>query len=155
MLTASECYTVANFQSEIAVGNFLYRKLWSTEKVTSAALSYGLQNEAKALKSYRESTNGERLQAIETGLWVNGKNPELACSPMGLNLGLDEANGTYCILEIKCPKMLEDKKISDFETLLSTTQFKTFCLEVVDGEIKIEAKTSLLLQIQMQMGLSL
>ncbi|XP_053381993.1 uncharacterized protein LOC128549387 [Mercenaria mercenaria] len=44
-------------------------KLWSTEKVTSAALSYGVKNETEAIKCYKDLKNSERLKTINTGLW--------------------------------------------------------------------------------------
>ena len=68
------------------------------------------------------------LKVIDTGLWVSSVNPELAASPDGLILDLNE-HSHYGVLEIKCAKVLEGKKISNFKNELTEKQVKHFYLE--------------------------
>ena len=75
---------------------------------------------------------------VETGFWVSSIDPELACSPDGLIMDHDEPT-IYDILEIKCPKSLENEHISNFNEKLTKQQKKNFFLEIND-ENKITLK---------------
>lgn len=152
-LTASTCHKVVNLKSDSAIANFLNKQLWNSETVKCAALSYGIENENNARQSYQRLKNSDRLRVIETGLWSSNVHPELACSPDGLVLDLDEKS-LYGIVEIKCPKVLENKKISDFDNVLNAKQLKKFCLEKIDDEIIIKTNHSYYYQMQMQMGVT-
>ncbi|MCG7868599.1 MAG: YqaJ viral recombinase family protein [Candidatus Thiodiazotropha taylori] len=151
-LTASTCHSVVSFQSDVAVSNFLNRKLWRTESISTVSLKYGLENEKTARQSYHSLKSG-KVNVFETGLWVSNLNPELGCSPDGLIFDLDEPE-RYGILEIKCPKILENKPVSEFLNSLTSKQLKHFCLQNVDGKISIKEKHPYYSQVQMQMGVT-
>ena len=153
-LTASLCKDIVSLKSDRAIMNFLNKHLWKHDSVCTPALQYGIQNERIARDSYKTSKNADRFMVVETGYWVSSSDPELACSPDGLIMDHDEPT-TYGILEIKCPKSLENEHISDFETKLSVQQKKIFFLET-DNENKIILKRThkYYYQIQMQMGVT-
>ena len=71
-----------------------------------------------ARESYRLSKNADRFMVVESGYWVSKSDPELACSPDGLIMDLDEPS-IYGISEIECSKSLENENISDYENKLS------------------------------------
>ena len=151
-ITASVCHTVVSLQSSGAISNFLNRKLWKTERFTTLALRYGLENEVVARTSY-ESLKGDAIKVTETGLWVSSSDPELACSPDGIVVDSADPD-RYGLLEIKCPKILENKSVSDFSKTLTAKQMQQFCLQDVDGIISLKRKHSYFSQIQMQMGVT-
>ena len=153
-LTASVCKDVVSLKSDSAKFNFLNRCLWKTEQISAPALQYGTKYEKVARESYRSLKNADRFMAVETGLWVSCDDPELACSPDGLIMDHDEPT-IYGILEIKCPKSLENECVSHFDVKLSDQQKKSFFLEIND-EIKIMLKRThkYYYQVQMQMGVT-
>ena len=128
------------------------RKLWKTDKITTSALRYGLVNEDVARRSYA-SSKGDKLTVLETGLWVSNADAELACSPDGIVFDLDDPD-KHGLLEIKCPKTLENEPISDFLNILTPKQLKQFCLEKCNDEIVVKRNHSYFSQIQMQMGVT-
>ena len=151
-LTASNCHTVVSFQSGSAISNFLSKKLWKTDPITTLALRYGQENEDTARNSYI-SLNEGKITVTETGLWVSGLNPELAASPDGIVFDPQD-HDRYGLLEIKCPKMLENKFISDFPNILSKKQLQQFCLVKENDIIMMKQKHPYFSQIQMQMGVT-
>ena len=151
-LTASDCHTILSLQSPGAISNFLNRKLWKTDKFSNLALRYGLENESVARQSY-EVLKGEAVKVTETGLWVSSCDPELACSPEGIVADPADPD-RFGLLEIKCPKVLENQYISDFSKTLSAKQRQQFCLEEVDGILSLKKKHSYFSQIMMQMGVT-
>ena len=80
---------------------------------------------------------------ISTGLWMAAENPELACSPDGLVMDpslSDHQLGKYGLLEVKCPLMLEEKDVKDFDKVLPKKQISQFRLERRDGSMKLKTK---------------
>ena len=92
-----------------------------------------------ARDSYKSLINSDSSMVVETGSWVSSIDPELACSLDGLIMDNDEPT-IYGILEIKCPKSLENERISNVNEKLTKQQKKNFFLEIND-ENKITLKT--------------
>ena len=123
--------------------NFLNRHLWKIDPISAPALKYGIKYEKIARDSYKSLINSDSSMVVETGFWVSSIDPELACSPDGLIMDHDEPT-IYGILEIKCPKSLENEHISNFNEKLTKQQKKNFFLEIND-ENKITLKNTQIL----------
>jgi len=59
---------------------------------------------------------------------------------------------TYGILEVKCPIILRDECIQNFDSVLSPTQKQNFCLKKENGVISLKRNHAYYFQIQMQLG---
>lgn len=143
-ITASECHRICHLKSATATTNFLREKLWNTNSVVSSkAMLYGNVHEADARNQYLkdcQSVNSD-YNVIPTGLWASDETPELACSPDGLVKDpqlCDHELGMYGLLEIKCPIMLKNKDIKQFERLLTKEQLSHFSLKRRDGTIVLK-----------------
>ncbi|KAH7954892.1 hypothetical protein HPB49_022588 [Dermacentor silvarum] len=75
---------------------------------SSAATSYGKQMETEA-RAELSTALGAVIH--EVGLFIHPEQPWLCCSPDGI---LD-SDGRMCLVEIKCPFSLKDKKLIDHE----------------------------------------
>ena len=85
------------------------------------------------------------------------ENPELACSPDGLVMDpslSDHQLGKYGLLEVKCPLMLEEKDVKDFDKVLSKKQISQFSLERRDGSMKLKTKHRYYYQVQMRLAVT-
>ena len=59
---------------------------------------------------------------------------------------------TYGILEVKCPIILKDECVQNFDSVLSATQKQNFCLKKENGVISLKRNHAYYFQIQMQLG---
>ncbi len=136
---------------------FLFSKLWD-KSFTTTAMSYGIESESKARHQYLDDS--KKLQPNfdiqETGLWVSPSYPELACSPDGIvtDPRLITGNNETGLLEIKCPAILKNSDIAQFDTILTKSQVSRFCLQKSNGIIKLKTSHSYYYQVQMQMALT-
>ena len=120
-------------------------------------MRYGNESENLARRQYLQDSQKimPGYNVVTTGLWVSAEHPELACSPdeLVLNPNLKDHelqhNG---LLEIKCPKLLEDIDVHDFLCKLSKKQLSNFCLAKTDGQIYLKKEHPYFYQIQMQLA---
>jgi hypothetical protein len=158
-ITASVCHRIAHLKSESAVSNYIYGHLWETKIVTTKGMTHGIESEPLARAQYFREAQAiyANYNVIETGLWVCAQDPELACSPDGLVYDpslKDHQLGVYGLLEIKCPLILHDKNIKDFNEILTTKQKQSFCLKKTCEGITLKRSHSFFYQVQMQLGVT-
>lgn len=57
------------------------------------------------------------------------------------------------VVEVKCPFLLADVRVEDFDTVLNKQQLSNFCLErTSDGSVRLKRHHMYYFQVQMQMG---
>lgn len=155
-ITASTCKAVYTAKSAITVKNILSALLWTSreDSVTTLSMKYGNENEDTAISNYLQQKQklSSEFKVQKCGLWVNSKHPELACSPDSLVMDPTMNGDTYGILEVKCPIILRDECIQNFDSVLSPTQKHNFCLKKENGVISLKRNHAYYFQIQMQLG---
>lgn len=119
--------------------------------VSCKQMECGKEMEGKALEEYKSKRDGSCT--IEgSGLWVNPKFPELACSPDGL-VKTTQGGEIIAVVEIKCPFVLADHTVDDFDSVLSKAQLSNFCLQRTEaGNLRLKRNHAYYFQVQMQMG---
>ncbi|KAH9360465.1 hypothetical protein HPB48_009672 [Haemaphysalis longicornis] len=115
--------------------------------VTALATLHGISNEPMAAKRYEEGlrTMGHDVTVLPCGLLVNPTFPWLGASPD--RLVFDPAEGSYGVLEIKCPYTLRDKKGDELAS-------SSFCSELTENGPRLKRDNSYYAQIVGQMGVS-
>lgn len=157
-ITASVAHQVVHMKSDAAITTFLKTQLWDSKQMSVAATRYGQENEPNARQQYTTDrcSIDPNYQVLETGFWVHPRFPELGCSPDGLvndpSFKEDE-RGERGLLEIKCPHMLKDHNIEQFESVLNGSQLRSFCLEKRNGRIALKLGHKYYYQVQMQLGI--
>lgn len=108
---------------------------------------YGISNEPIAAKRYEEvlQNMGHDVTVAHCGLLVNPAFPWLGASPD--RLVYDPAEGSYGVLEIKCPYSLREKKGEELATA-------TFCSELTDSGPRLKREDYYYAQLAEQMGVS-
>ncbi|CAG2196836.1 unnamed protein product [Mytilus edulis] len=115
-ITASNAKSVSTLKKESSVFNKLKKIMYTNDPINTTAMTYEIEHENDALKDTHQSP---LLEVAQCGLWVNPKNPELACSPDGLVRDvLDSGEDDFGLVEIKCPFMLDKCSVKDFEKSL-------------------------------------
>ncbi|KAL3869509.1 hypothetical protein ACJMK2_042180 [Sinanodonta woodiana] len=153
-VTASVSKTVSTASNPQSARSILNKILWEENAFKSCAILYGKENEKNAFTDYltKSRMETEGFSAVKTGLWVNSKYPELACSPDGLVLDPGDEN-KYGLLEIKCPYILQGKDIRKFDEQLTKKQQSRFCLLRSNGHIELKKNHAYYFQIQTQLGI--
>ncbi|KAH7982638.1 hypothetical protein HPB52_006218 [Rhipicephalus sanguineus] len=143
--------TASNF------GVVLARQQWSSKGLQAitasrdlsrvAPIRYGISNEPIAAKRYEEvlQNMGHDVTVAHCGLLVNPAFPWLGASPD--RLVYDPAEGSYGVLEIKCPYSLREKKGEELATA-------TFCSELTDSGPRLKREDYYYAQLVGQMGVS-
>ncbi|KAL3862316.1 hypothetical protein ACJMK2_008294 [Sinanodonta woodiana] len=153
-VTASMSKAVSTASNPQSAQSILNKILWEEKTLKSRAMLYRIENEKNAFTDYltksRMETDG--FSAVKTGLWVNSKYSELACSPDGLVLDPGEEN-KYGLLEIKCPHILQGKDVSKFDEQLTKKQQSGFCLRRSNGHIELRKNHAYYFKIQTQLGI--
>ncbi|KAH9367648.1 hypothetical protein HPB48_020323 [Haemaphysalis longicornis] len=138
-------------------GVVLMRREWSVKGLQSltasrdlsrvAPIRHGISNEPMAAKRYEEvlRTMGHDVTVLPCGLLVNPTFPWLGASPD--RLVFDPAEGSYGVLEIKCPYTLRDKKGDELAS-------SSFCSELTENGPRLKRDNSYYAQIVGQMGVS-
>ncbi|KAH9384466.1 hypothetical protein HPB48_026474 [Haemaphysalis longicornis] len=113
----------------------------------SDSATHGISNEPMAAKRYEEvlRTMGHDVTVLPCGLLVNPTFPWLGASPD--RLVFDPAEGSYGVLEIKCPYTLRDKKGDELAS-------SSFCSELTENGPRLKRDNSYYAQIVGQMGVS-
>lgn len=142
--------------SDITVKNILSALVWTSreDSVTTLSMKYGNEKEDTAISNYlqEKQKSSAEFKVQKCGLWVNSKHPELACSPDSLVMDPTMNGDRYGILEVKCPIILRDECIQNFDSVLSPTQKQNFCLKKENGVISLKRNHAYYFQIQMQLG---
>lgn len=153
-ITASKVHRILHLSSKDAIMNFLLDTLWFEKSVNTKATQYGSDSESVACAQYRDDCRViPGYSVITTGLWGSSQHPELACSPDGLVLD-PRQNDTdkYGLLEIKCPFTLREHDVNDFQSVLTESQQKTFCLMKGPNGLRLKSNHPYYSQVQMQLG---
>ncbi|KAE8738242.1 hypothetical protein FOCC_FOCC016288 [Frankliniella occidentalis] len=138
--------------------SFLQEHVWGMDdKIRDLpAFKYGTKHEPTARDHYQEKIFESGLLVLTTGMWVNGKYPQLSCSPDGF-VGHVEDNCNFKItklLEIKCPITMEAIRPQDFDNHLTRAQLSAHYLKrESDGSISLKQSSSYYFQVQMNMAL--
>ncbi|XP_060596640.1 uncharacterized protein LOC132750648 [Ruditapes philippinarum] len=152
-VTASESKRISCAKSESVVYNILKIKLWGQGSQTKS-MCYGVENEGNAFDNYVRyaSESNSEICVKKTGFWVNPNFPQLGASPDGL---INHCNNEYAdgLLEIKCPAILQNKLVQNYETVLSKSQLKNFCIYNQDGKNALKDNHAYYYQIQAQLGI--
>jgi hypothetical protein len=138
--------------------NFLNSHLWETTGFTTKWMQLGLDSEPKARAQYsmQKGSKVPGFSVRETGLWVNNKMPELACSPDGLVTDPSEVPSEG-ILEIKTLKIFQSFPPSDLKSAVDSGNClkKTLanaCFNLQDdGSLKLKTSHLYYYQVQFQM----
>ncbi|XP_031327231.1 uncharacterized protein LOC116180523 [Photinus pyralis] len=136
-ITASNAKTASSLVSLSAKNNYLKRNLWQlTPNLLTAAMRYGQVNEAKARDKYVADHIQPNEQFVQVGLYMNKKYPHLACSADGVVT----TNGVITrVIEIKCPKVLEDKDPCQWNSVLTGQQQSNFFAYEENNKVFLKA----------------
>lgn len=108
LITASCLKTFTLPKNDKQLYNLIERHLWKKTAIRSVALEYGKDNEEKAKIQYKNYTKILGFEIKDTGLWINSNFVGLGASPDALVF--DPIENSCGVLEIKCPKLLENLK---------------------------------------------
>lgn len=128
--------------------NWLRKKLWFPENITTFDMRYGIEEEPSARKAYTDSTGNI---VTETGIWVNAKYPHLGASPDGIMQSQDP----FGIVEIKCLKVLRDQTVSESINSVDIGKpvqaLKSQCFSILNGKLVLKKTHTYYYQVQMQL----
>lgn len=113
-------------------------------------LNYGRYHEPIALKKYEQfmRSQSHNVRVENAGLVIDYGNYVLGASPDGKIIDPSESS-PYGIIEIKCSEEYKDNDPRDI-CFIS----KTSCIELVDGQVRLNKNHSYYDQIQMQLALT-
>lgn len=120
--------------------------LWKSNDISHLqAVQYGRDNEANALKEYKQVTGSN---VVNAGLVVNSKYPGLGCSPDGL---VTNKEGMLTkLIEIKCPFKIKDQHPQQFDPVL----LKNMCYRIDEnGYLKIKRNHAYYFQVQLSLAI--
>jgi YqaJ-like viral recombinase domain len=149
-LTASSCKEAVTCKTNKSLTEYLKKTLWGLGKTQTAAMAYGIRHKQAAFDEYanRQSASNDTLSVEKSGMWVNGRYPGFGCSPDGL---VEEA-GNSGLLEIKCPKILQNIHPLALNEL-TKNQLNSFCCKLVDDKLSLKKTHAYYFQIQMQLAI--
>ncbi|KAE8745990.1 hypothetical protein FOCC_FOCC007353 [Frankliniella occidentalis] len=144
-VTGTSAHFALQKHSKTAEMNFLRKHLWGLDPIDPEAIpamNWGIQNESKALKSYKiERLKFDPTIKVKTniGLLKSTDFPEGAASVDGICRSKIHPSR---IVEAKCPYMLRHAKPQDFSEVLSKEQLSNFCLkwDNINGKIVLKKK---------------
>ncbi|XP_073529230.1 uncharacterized protein [Phyllobates terribilis] len=154
-ITASLAHQVshskfANQKTKDIPQSYLKSILGSAPKVQTAAMSWGIRNEKKAVTAYERlaSINKGRDVKVETcGLFIHPTKNWLAASPDGIVK--DKRTGeTLNILEVKCPFKHRE------HTIWEACKDRNFCLTLDGDSYALKRQHAYYTQVQCQMAVS-
>lgn len=150
LITASKIKMFNTEKTSEQISNLLEHNLWSdNDHIETVAMKYGICNEKNACLDYEAAFN---VKISDVGLCVNSKYPGLGASPD--SLVLDLSNNSHGLLEIKCPKILENLMPTELSKL-SSRQRSSFCCKLVDENSMTLKKThTYYYQVQTQMAIT-
>ena len=148
-LTASNAKAICVAKSDERRGNLVRGQLWGAT-VSTPAMKYGVKNEPVARETFATTFINKGTSCVDTGMWVNGRYPDIGASPDGLLF--DTHTNSWGVLEIKCPKSLQSVAPCEFADHLSAKQVKAFCLQKTPNGQCLKTNHAYYYQMQLQMG---
>lgn len=115
------------------------------------AIIYGKENESKAKTEDTNFWKSFNYKIQDTGLWVNPKYPGFSASPDALVYAPLEVE-PFGLLEIKCPKILENLKPNKIYKL-KKQQVYHFCSDFENGKLVLKRIHEYFNQIQTAMAI--
>lgn len=154
-ITASNCHDVSSCKSSQRAGSIINKQLWSNQPLSTVSMKYGQLHESDARLAFcaamQMSVSG--LAVIETGMWVNPQFPQIACSPDGLVYDPTmPVASQYGLIEIKCPKVIENTSPLEAKDSLTKEQWHSFCLADSEGKLMLKRSHKYYYQVQCQLG---
>lgn len=135
LIKASCLKTFTLKKTEKQLFNLVERHLWKESTARSIALDYGHKNEETAKNQYKMFPEILNLEVTNTGLWINKNFLGLGASPDVLVF--DPIENSYGLLEIKCPKLMENLKPTEIYKL-NKTQISRFCSKLVGNNLELK-----------------
>lgn len=131
-ITASKAHSVAhshfaNGRSSVPPQSYMASITGSGSNVRTRAMTWGVENEAVAVGSYRRLKSeqlGREVRVQECGLFIDPQRPWLAASPDGIVLD----QGRRLCLEVKCPYKHRERTVRQ-----ACQVDRTFCLELEEA----------------------
>jgi hypothetical protein len=150
-ITASTCKQAVACKSDKALSNFFNTSVWCTANVHTLAMEYGRKHENDAFLQYskQKKTENVSVSVVKSGMWVNPLFPEFGCSPDGI---VDFPGDSSGLLEIKCPKILQNCDPLLINSNLTQQQLTNFCCKCQNNKLVLKMNHSYYYQIQMQMA---
>ena len=149
LISASIISEYVKPKTPIQIFKLVKKHLWYHVEFNSSYLQYGKDNEPKVRDAYKAKYPD--FEVLETGMWINDNYPGLGASPYGLVYNL-LAEPPFGLLEIKCPKVLENFKPTDLH-MLSTAQRSAFCSNLVGDQLSLKVNHKYYLQVQLAMAI--
>ncbi|XP_048362702.1 translation initiation factor IF-2-like [Sphaerodactylus townsendi] len=140
----------ANGRSSEVPQSYLKNVVNSRSGVVTPAMSWGLQNEKKAIQAYKEiksSKSNKPLTVDDCGLYIDKEKSWLAASPDGI-VREARTGKQLAVLEVKCPYKHRDKTVTD------ACKDKNFCLEKEGDSYMLKKSHPYYTQVQCQMGVT-
>lgn len=153
LITASKIKQFKTDKTNDQIFALVNSQLWVQQNITTEAMQYGRENEEIARQKYKDFTSKKFSYEVQSsGLWVNSKYPGLGASPDGLIL--DPLRNTTGVLEIKCPKILENFNPTDLHFLTPQQRTSFCCTSVSTTCMKLKRNHPYYYQIQTQMAIT-
>ena len=140
---------------------FMRKNLWGLDRAETAYMRLGMQKEAEARQDYTKVLlEKSPLATVKTsGLWVNPRWPQLACSPDGLVYDPSEPSSDG-LLEIKVLKLLQMYSVNELqvavaENKVSKPAVNSACFKITsDGKLELRQSHTYHYQVQFQMAIT-
>ncbi|KAK1899515.1 Alkaline nuclease [Dissostichus eleginoides] len=164
-ITASIAHSIAhcgfvNGKSQTPPTSYLAAVTGEVRSVRTRAMSWGVQMEAEAVRSYqavKTAALGRSVSVLACGLFLDAQSPWLGASPDGIVT--DSRTGQWLLcLEVKCPYKHKDRRVED-----ACRDDPNFCLKIQDengrrpGEVPVyvlKSSHSYFTQVQFQMAVT-
>ncbi|KAL3056824.1 hypothetical protein OYC64_007324 [Pagothenia borchgrevinki] len=164
-ITASIAHSIAhcgfvNGKSQTPPTSYLAAVTGEAPRVQTRAMSWGVQMEAEAVRSYQAVKTvalGRGVSVLACGLFLDAQRPWLGASPDGIVT--DSRTGQWLLcLEVKCPYKHKDRRVED-----ACRDDPNFCLKIQDedrgrpGEAPLyvlKSSHSYFTQVQVQMAVT-
>ncbi|CAN9511258.1 unnamed protein product [Ophioblennius macclurei] len=164
-ITASVAHRIAHSRfakgtSHTPPSSYLAAITGGGPRVQTRAMSWGVQKEAEAVKSYQKlktAALGRSVSVQECGLFIDVQRSWLAASPDGIVTDSDSGQWLLC-LEVKCPYKHRERRVED-----ACKIDPAFCLQIQDpdrrgpGEppvYQLKTSHSYFTQIQVQLAVT-
>ena len=128
------------------VKGILYDENTSSSKLSNSAITWGRLHETSAFEQYEMICSSRNPIISKSGIFIYNHDGFLAASPDGIvSATSGEREG---LIEIKCPYSCRNMSVHD-----ACSQVKSFCCEVINGEIHLKKQHQYYYQIQGAMAI--
>ncbi|XP_043926437.1 uncharacterized protein LOC122801039 [Protopterus annectens] len=152
-ITASVAHKIAkskfaNDKTDEIPQSYLKEIIGSSSNVITPAMTWGIQNEKKAVEKYtaiKARASGQDIEVQDCGLFIHPKKHWLAASPDGIVV--DKSSGERKeLVEVKCPYKHREHTIEE------ACRDKSFCLENEGDSYTLKKNHPYYTQLQCQMA---